>query len=114
MSPELLVRHEKEESSAEVAARVLQARDIQAERFRDEDISVNAEMNNSQLRRYCLLDRNCEALLEKLMKRSGFSARAYTRIIKMARTIADLEGAPEISVAHISEAAGYRFLDKII
>ena len=114
VSPELLVRHEKEESSAEVAARVLQARDIQAERFRDEDISVNAEMNNSQLRRYCLLDRNCEALLEKLMKRSGFSARAYTRIIKMARTIADLEGAPEISVAHISEAAGYRFLDKII
>ena len=71
-------------------------------------------MNNSQLRHYCLLDRNCEALLEKLMKRSGFSARAYTRIIKMARTIADLEGAPEISVAHISEAAGYRFLDKII
>ena len=48
------------------------------------------------------------------MKRSGFSARAYTRIIKMARTIADLEGTPEISVAHISEAAGYRFLDKII
>ena len=69
-------------------------------------------MNNRQLEKYCPLDEVCKDLLEKLIDRMGLSARACTRIIKLARTIADLAGCADIRPEHISEAAGYRFLDR--
>lgn len=102
----------KGETSEAIAARVLRARDIQRERFRNDKIFTNAEMNNRLIERYCPLDNECNDLMEKLMSKSGFSMRAYFRIIKVARTIADLEGCPNIKPGHLLEAAGYRFLDK--
>lgn len=108
-----LVDRIKGESSAAVAARVVKARTIQKERFRDEGISTNAEMNSRQLEKFCRLDEECRDLMEKLIHRQGLSARAFSRIIKVARTIADLSGSRDIIPVHLSEAAGYRFLDRL-
>ena len=102
----------KGESSAAVAARVLRAREIQRQRFRGAGIQTNAEMTNKLIERYCPLDDACQAVLVKLMEKLGLSMRAYFRIIRVARTIADLAGSPVITPTHISEAAGYRFLDR--
>ena len=107
-----LVGRKKGEPSATVARRVVAARQIQAERFRDEGIFTNAEMTGRMLERYCPLDRGCKDLMERLIVRLGLSARAYSRILKVARTIADLEGTECIRQEHLSEAAGYRFLDR--
>ncbi len=107
-----IVRAKKAESSATVAARVLQARQIQQRRFAGQGISANAEMTRSHIERYCRLDEACRDTLEKLMTRLGFSMRAYFRIIKVARTIADLEGKAGLEPAHLLEAASYRFLDR--
>ena len=95
-----------------MAQRVKKARDIQLERFRGSGIFTNSEMGARELERFCPLSEDCKQLLEKLIDRLGLSARAYTRIIKIARTIADLSGAPYILPAHLSEAASYRFLDR--
>lgn len=107
-----LVERKKEESSAEIASRVRQARDIQRERFAEEGIFCNAGMNSRMLDRYCPLDAGCKKLMEKLIGQMGLSARACSRIIRIARTIADIGGAKDINERHISEAASYRFLDK--
>ena len=109
-----LVEHHAAESSASIAARVLQAREIQRRRFEEggDDIFCNAAMNNRQLEKYCPLSTACKTILERIIERMGLSARACTRIIKLARTIADLAGSPDILPEHLSEAAGYRFLDK--
>ena len=107
-----LIERPKSESSAAVAARVAEARRIQKERFRAEGISTNAEMNNSQMERFCPLSDDCKNLLEKIIDRLGLSARAYSRIVRISRTIADLAGEKDILPVHISEAAGYRFLDR--
>lgn len=112
MDPGKLVRGAVSETSEQVRARVIAAREIQAARFRDEPIRVNAEMDNRMIRLYCPLDGRCQDYLEKVMTRLGLSARACTRIIRLSRTIADLEDAPRIQVTHLAEAAGYRFLDK--
>ena len=118
VDPGKLVRGSVSETSDQVRARVTAAREIQAERFRDETIRVNAEMDNRMLRHYCPLDARCQDYLEKVMTRMGLSARACSRIIKLARTIADLQAAAEarpagpITVPHLAEAAGYRFLDR--
>ena len=107
-----LVRGGKAEPSEAIARRVLRAREIQRERFRGSGIFCNAEMSIRQLERFCPLDEDCKDLLEKLINRLGLSARAYTRIVKIARTIADLAASPDILPAHLSEAASYRFLDR--
>lgn len=107
-----IVRAQKAEPSEAVAERVRKARLLQQRRFAAEDISTNAEMGNRQIERHCPLDEDCRATLEKLMGRTGFSMRAYFRIIKVARTIADLDGAGDIRPAHLLEAASYRFLDR--
>lgn len=113
VDPRKLVGRQKAESSAAVARRVQEARRIQRERFAEEDgIFCNAAMGNRQLEKYCPLTPACTGLLERIIERMGLSARACTRIIKLARTIADLEGSADIKPGHISEAAGYRFLDK--
>ena len=107
-----LVRGRKAEPSAAIAARVLKAREIQRRRFEGSGIFTNSEMNSRQLERFCPLSEECKQLLEQVINRLGLSARAYTRIIKIARTIADLSGEAAILPIHISEAASYRFLDR--
>ena len=106
----------RRETSAAVAARVARAREIQRQRFAGESIFTNAEMGNRQLERFCPLSKECTAVLEQIIQRLGLSARAYTRILKVARTIADLEagdGNPgAMEPRHLIEAAGYRFLDR--
>ena len=112
IDPKRIVDREKAETSAAVAARVVKAREMQRKRLAGEGIYCNASMNSRQIEKYCPLDDSCKALLEKIIERMGLSARACTRIVKLARTIADLAGTPDILPEHISEAAGYRFLDK--
>lgn len=107
-----LVDRKPAESSAMVAKRVLKAREIQKQRFEGEGIFCNAAMNNRQIEKFCPLGADCKAVLEHLIDRMGLSARACSRIIKLARTIADLAGLQDILPEHISEAAGYRFLDR--
>ena len=107
-----LVNRKPAESSADVAARVLAAREIQKARLSGEGIFCNAAMNNRQIEKYCPLSPECREILERIIDRMGLSARACSRIIKLARTIADLAGLPDILPAHLSEAASYRFLDK--
>ena len=110
----MLVNRRPGQTSAEIAARVLRAREIQRSRFAgsDEGIFCNASMNNRQTEKYCPLSSDCKSLLERLIERMGLSARACSRIIRLARTIADLAGSADILPEHLSEAASYRFLDK--
>ena len=112
IDPKRLMNRPKAESSAVIASRVRAAREIQKERFADEGIFCNAAMNSRMIGKYCPLSPECKSLLERIIDRMGLSARACSRIIKMARTIADLAATPDILPEHISEAAGYRFLDK--
>lgn len=112
IDPKKLVARKAAEASADVAARVMKAREIQKRRFKDEGIFCNAGMNSRMIDRYCPLDKECQDLLERIIEHMGLSARACSRILKLARTIADLEGAEDISAAHLTEAASYRFLDR--
>ena len=107
-----LIRGGKAESSAAMAERVLRAREIQRRRFAGSGIFTNSEMDSRQMERFCPLSEECKELLEKVIDRLGLSARAYTRIIKIARTIADLAGSRDIQPVHLAEAASYRFLDR--
>ena len=102
----------KAEPSAAVAARVLRARELQRRRLEGTGVLTNAEMTNKLIEKFCPLSEECSNTLVKLMDRLGLSMRAYFRIIRVARTIADLAGSPEIQVPHITEAATYRFLDR--
>lgn len=108
-----LVGRKKGESSEAVAKRVLRARTVQKQRFADDGIFTNAEMNNRLLEKYCPLSEECRSVMEQLIGRLGLSARAYSRILKVARTIADLDLSRDISPACLREAAGYRFLDRL-
>ncbi len=112
--PSSILRPAASEPSSAVAARVEKARRIQLERFAEEAISVNAEMNNRQVRKYCPLSPGCVELMNKIMIRHKLSARAFFRIIKIARTIADMEFSGTIQPPHISEAASFRFLDGVL
>jgi magnesium chelatase family protein len=100
------------ESSAGMRARVVAARGRQRERLRGEGVFANAQMSSRLIRRFCRIDSECERLLEQAMTRQGLSARAYDRILKVSRSIADLAGADEIGPAHVAEAVGYRSLDR--
>lgn len=103
----------KAESSVNIRARVTKAREFQTERFRESvTTNYNAQMNVKQIRKYCALDAASKELLKTAMERLNLSARAYDRILKVSRTIADLEGAPEVLGNHISEAIQYRSLDR--
>jgi len=102
------------EPSEVIARRVLGARMRQTERFRAEAINTNAEMSNKQIEKYCPLSPECRETLRTILDRMKLSMRAYFRIIKVARTIADLAGEEHIKPAHLLEAASYRFLDRQI
>lgn len=99
------------EPSAAIRARVNKARSIQRERYRDEGIFFNAQLPNRLLKTYCVFDANSEAMLKQAFTSLHLSARAYNRILKVARTIADIEGEEHIKSAHIAEAIQYRSLD---
>ncbi|MBZ5566897.1 MAG: YifB family Mg chelatase-like AAA ATPase [Acidobacteriia bacterium] len=102
------------ETSAHIRERVVHARDIQLQRFAAARprIFCNAQMQTSQIRTHCELSPDCERLLERAINQQGLSARAHDRILKVARTIADLEGAPQLDAKHIAEAIQYRTLDR--
>ena len=102
------------ESSADIRARVIKARDVQLERFHlgGERIYANAQMGSREIRKYCELGTDAEHLLERAMVKQGLSARAHDRILKVARTIADLAGSESIESGHIAEAIQYRTLDR--
>lgn len=101
------------ESSVEIRKRVTKAREIQSARFENfEHIHYNAQMSTKQIREHCALDETSLQLLKTAMERLNLSARAYDRILKVSRTIADLEGAEKVGSNHISEAIQYRSLDR--
>jgi len=102
----------EEEPSATIRARVTRARAIQSERFRRSRIHCNAQMNTRQIKTYCAIDLGCRDLLESAIATLAFSARAYHRILKIARTLADLEGMESIGEDQIAEAIQYRSLDR--
>ncbi len=100
------------ESSAAIKARVTAARERQRARFAGKGIFANVQMGVREIREFCRIGPEGEKLLEAAVARLGFSARAYDRSLKVARTIADLGGAEEISAAHLAEAIQYRAMDR--
>ena len=100
------------EASAPVRERVCRAREVQGKRFLGSGIHNNAQMTPSHLREYCKLDSASQALLQSAMEKFGLSARAYDRILKVSRTLADLDGAVELEPRHVAEAIQYRNLDR--
>jgi magnesium chelatase family protein len=107
-----LASESQSESSSDIRERVIRARGIQLERFSAEKIYSNAQMSPRLIRKYCAIDSASKALLENAITRLGLSARAYDRILKVSRTLADLEGKSAIESTHISEAIQYRTLDR--
>ena len=107
-----LAGSDRSESSGAIKARVDAARRVQAARFNRAHIYANAQMNSRHIRRHCRIDSAAHALLETAIDKLGLSARAYNRILKISRTIADLETKREIEVGHVSEAIQYRTLDR--
>jgi len=100
------------DNSEAVRRRVITARDRQLRRYAGEKIYCNAQMSSRQIRKYCDISPECERMLETAMTRLGLSARAHDRILKVGRTIADLEGSEQVQTSHISEAIQYRSLDR--
>lgn len=100
------------DSSDMVRERVIRARETQLTRFNGDSVFSNSAMSPKQIRTFCDLDAQSEELLERAMQRQGLSARAHDRILKVSRTIADLDGSEHIQSTHISEAINYRSLDR--
>lgn len=100
------------DTSETIRARVIKAREIQLERLQNEGVFSNSAMSSAQIRKFCALDAESENLLEKAMLKQGLSARAHDRILKVSRTIADLDNSENIQPQHISEAINYRSLDR--
>jgi magnesium chelatase family protein len=104
---------EQGESSASIRERVVRARAIQAERYKNEPgIHCNAQITSKLMREYCVLSDDCMKIVKQAMDRYDMSARAYDRILRVARTIADLDDSADILPAHMREAVGYRNLDR--
>jgi magnesium chelatase family protein len=101
------------EKSDDIRQRVVAARNIQLERFQnDKRIYANGQMKTRHIKKYCTLKSDAQALLDTAMQKLGLSARAYTRILKLSRTIADLDASEDIHSHHVSEAIQYRTLDR--
>jgi magnesium chelatase family protein len=100
------------ESSEAIRERVVTTRNVQLQRFADQHIYTNSQMGPRHLRKFCTLTVECEKIMENAVTKLGFSARGYDRILKVARTIADLEGTADLAPRHLSEAVQYRTLDR--
>ena len=108
-----LAGNKKGETSERIRARVLTARTIQENRFIDfEGIHHNSQMTSKLLEKFCIIDDSGKTLLKLAMDKMGLSARSYARILKVARTVADLDGAKHILPNHIAEAIQYRSMDR--
>ncbi len=108
-----MTANRKSETSEQIRERVVQAREIQAERFKENDaIYCNAMMPSNMVKKVCSINEAGKSLLKTAMERLGLSARAYDRILKVSRTVADLAGSDEIKVEHLAEAIQYRSLDR--
>ena len=105
---EAMRRKEQPESSAVIRQRCNAAREIQKQRFAGTDVSCNAYMRPSMIARYCVLDAAGEQLMKNAFERLGLTGRSHDRILRLARTIADLEGAEHIAAHHLAEAIQYR------
>jgi len=103
---------EPSESSAAIRERIVKVRNVQRERYKGLPMLTNSEMSNREIKKYCALDKESEGLLELAFHKLGLSARASYRILRVARTIADIEGSERINVNHLSEAIQYRSLDR--
>ena len=113
VSHEELASSKPVEKSADIRKRVVAAREIQKARFANHyNIFCNAQMTSRMVRQYCIIDEAGQQILKDAMDRLGLSARAYDRILKVARTIADLDGSADIGLGHLSEAINYRSLDR--
>lgn len=113
VTPDQIRADRHAETSAVIAGRVSAARERQRARFVGCGITCNSEMGNKMIERLCPLSDECQNTLNQLIESTGMSMRAYYRIIKVARTIADLDGEEDIKERHLLEASGYRFLDRI-
>lgn len=102
----------KEETSEEIRKRVNKARKIQLERYKGQKIFSNSELPPALIEKYCKLDNKSRKILEEAFEKLGLSARAYERILKVARTIADLDNSKDIKTNHLAEAIQYRSLDR--
>lgn len=107
-----LTQPRPEESSDLIRKRVLRARDLQKKRFQGLKLHANAQMSGRILRKFCSIDPQGSSLLEQAVQKLSLSARAYDRILKVSRTIADLEGSEKILPKHLAEAIHYRSLDR--
>lgn len=107
-----LETEEEIESSEKIKERVNKARKIQQDRYKENGIYSNAELTPKLVSKYCKLDKESKTILQNAFEKLGLSARAHGRILKVARTIADLDGKENINVSHIAEAIQYRSLDK--
>jgi len=112
LPPNVLFEEKEEENSEKIRERVERAREIQKERFKKEGIYFNAHMNSVQIKKYCILTEEAKNLLKNAIENLKISARAYDKIRKVARTIADLDNSEKILPHHISEAIQYRCLDR--
>lgn len=108
-----LTSERKEEKSEKVRERVIKARDVQEKRYADDkEVHSNAQIGSRKLKEVCVIDKAGQELLKTAMNKLGLSARAYDRILKVARTIADLAESKEITTEHLAEAIQYRSLDR--
>ncbi len=105
---ELLADNKDCESSAEIRKRVIKARQIQLERYREENIRTNSELSPRQIKKYCKIDNETKLFLKNAIKQFDLSARSYDRILKISRTIADLESCENIKISHIAQALQLR------
>ncbi|MCM1339239.1 MAG: YifB family Mg chelatase-like AAA ATPase [Muribaculaceae bacterium] len=105
---ELMNMQSDGEDSASIRQRVVRARKIQAERYRNEGILTNSEMNSKQIKKYCKLDETSQQLIKAAALKYGLSGRKYDRILKLARTVADLEGSEDIKAVHMTQALQYK------
>lgn len=111
---EKLDQSQKGERSAIIKQRVTEARKIQTERFKHENIMVNADLEPPLIEKYCTPNASAKDLLKLAMEKLSLSLRSYDKIIKCARTIADLSGEEQINEIHVSEALQYRILDRLL
>ncbi len=110
---EQLASNRKTEKSEQIRSRVINARTIQGERFKNqENLHANAQMSSNMVRQICVIDETGQNLIKMAMEKLGLSARAYDRILKVARTIADLDESEQINTQHLAEAIHYRSLDR--
>jgi magnesium chelatase family protein len=106
-----IIEDNTSEPSNDIRNRIIKARQLQSERLRDTKISTNSQMSSKEIKKYCVLNKNCKILLSEAIRKLSLSARAYDRVLKVSRTIADLEGKENIETAHIAETVQYRSLD---